>query len=1298
MSSVLRSVPVCLFALAFSLVTTFAYGQGTTTTTLSGLVVDTSGAVIPGADVKVKSNATSTEYSAVTGERGDFSIPAVHAGSYTVTVSLMGFKTVVLNNVTVNAAVPATVRVTLEVGALQETVLVQAESASIVQTQTPTIATTIDVNQVAKLPVISRNALDFITTLAGVSTPGGNRDSTINGLPKNAINITIDGINVQDNTLKSTDGFFTIVQPRLDAVEEVTVTTAAQGAEGAGQGAVQIQFITRSGSNQLRGSAYHYYRSDKLNANTWFNERNGLAKPALTQHQPGARVGGPVVIPGLFDGHDKLFFFFNYEDIRQPQDITRNRTVLTPQAQAGVFRYSTPSGVQQVNLLALAAANGHVSSTDPTTTKLLADIRAATGTTGSLIDLTDPNVQRYSYNLPQRAHNRFPTVRIDYNLTDRHRLMGSWNYQRFLSTPDTLNGREPLFPGFPVTGNQTSTRVGYSSQLRSTLGSTLVNEFRAGGSGAPVQFFPEFNASMWSGSLANQAGFFLNLGNGSCCTGGAITNASGGGTPSSRNAYTFTAENTLSWIKGAHSFSFGGAMTNVDIWLRNQTLVPEVRFGIVPGDPVDAIFTQANFPGASTANLNAARGLYSILVGRVREVIGNAGVTESGDKYTYLGPRMQRGRLREMDFFAQDRWKMRPDLTVSYGLRYAVQQPFTPLNNSYATATLADAWGVSGLAAGCDASAVTPSSCNIFKPGTLAGKTPEFVQFKKGERAYNSDWDNFAPSVGFNWTPSAEGGFLRTLLGDQGDTAIRGGYSRSYNREGMANFTNRFGGNPGVLIDVNRTAGLGNLGPLPVLLRDSSRLSPPPFAESPQYPLRDVVTGDINLFDPDLQVPYATSFSVGIQRSIGRNTAVEARYVGTRGRQLWRTYNYNEVNILENGFLDEFKLAQQNLQANIAAGRGNTFRYAGPGTGTSPLPIFLAYFTGVPASQAGDASRYTSALFTNATFVNPLARLNPNPFAAGNALDNDLTRRNNALRAGLPANFLVANPDLLGGVNVTGNGHYTNYDAVQLEVRRRLSHGLQFNASYVYGKTYESVFFSFRQPLRDRLDSGSPGHIDHALKGIWVYELPFGRGRRFGGNAGGVFDRFIGGWQIHGIARIQSGRLVDFGNVRLVGMTKDELFKAFDLRIDANRRVWQMPQDIIDNTVKAFDVSATSPTGYGSRGAPTGRYLAPANGPDCIEIGMADITNQTTGFGECGTRTLVLRGPVYKNVDVSLTKSIRLWGDADVRFAVEMLNALDTVNYLPVAGAGSNPDGFEITGLNGEVLSRAVRLVSRISW
>src|SRR5437762_12786816 len=244
-----------------------AFGQGGTASTISGAVVDSGGGVVPGADVVVRHNATGITTSVVSNGQGAFSIPGLAVGSYTVTVSLSGFKTFIVNDVVLTSGAGASVRAVLDVGGVTEQVTV-VSSSEIVQTQAPTISTTVNTNQITQLPITSRSAMDFVNMLPGVSTPSGNRQATINGLPRGTINITLDGVNIQDNTLHSTDGFFAIVSPRLDAIEEVTVQTASQSDSG-GQGAVQVKFVTRSGTNSYTGSGYYYYRNDALNANSW---------------------------------------------------------------------------------------------------------------------------------------------------------------------------------------------------------------------------------------------------------------------------------------------------------------------------------------------------------------------------------------------------------------------------------------------------------------------------------------------------------------------------------------------------------------------------------------------------------------------------------------------------------------------------------------------------------------------------------------------------------------------------------------------------------------------------------------------------------------------------------------------------------------------------------------------------------------------------------------------------------------------------------------------------------------------
>jgi hypothetical protein len=518
----------------------------------------------------------------------------------------------------------------------------------------------------------------------------------------------------------------------------------------------------------------------------------------------------------------------------------------------------------------------------------------------------------------------------------------------------------------------------------------------------------------------------------------------------------------------------------------------------------------------------------------------------------------------------------------------------------------------------------------------------------------------------------------------------------------LNDFTGRFNANPGIQIDASRNATNGLLGAVPLLLRETSRLGPPPINNGnpkPVYPIVPVITNSINTFDPNLQVPYADSWSVGIQRGVSRNMALEVRYVGTRGKDNWATVNYNEFNIVENGFLQEFRQAQANLQANIAAGRGNTFAFTGPGT--APLPVFLAYFNGVAASGAANANNYSGANWTNSTFLGYLAARNPQPFnfaststaAATPGLLGNATFRANAATAGLVPNYFIANPQTQGGANVVKNLSETRYNALQVELRRRMSGGLQFGTSYVLGRGELTDFQTLRKEQTWIRDAGTPGDISHQIKANVVYELPFGRGRRWGANANGVVDRLIGNWQLGLGSRVQSGRLVDLGNVRLVGMTKDDVTKLFDLRFDhAGKQIYNWPQDVIDNTILAFAVSPTTASGYAGA-SPTGRYFAPANGPDCIELDAG------ADYGDCASRSLIVTGPFFTQHDVRISKRTTIVGRVNFEFAAEMLNALNHANFTPVSGIGSNSlTGYQLTGLSGTNTARVIQLVSRINW
>ncbi len=1284
--------------LFLALVSTFAYAQGGgTASSLSGVVVDTTGGVIPGADVTVKNVGTGGEFKTITANNGTFSIPALSAGTYSATVTVPNFKVAVYKDIKLEAGVPATIRVTLQVGGTSETVVVEA-GAEMVQSQTANVSATMNVSQITNLPTGSRSALEgVILSIPGISISGDDtREARVMGLPENMVNITIDGISAQDNYMKSTDGFFSRVRPGVDAMEQVTVSTATPGAESAGGGGVQIKFVTRSGNNEYHGSLYDYIRNPVFDANSWFNNRNITAPagadpltwkspPAQTkQNQFGVRAGGPIRIPKLFDGRDKAFFFFNYEELRQPRSVTSSSTMFTPGAEQGNFLYSVGGETRSVNLFDLAATKGFVSTWDPIVQKLLADMRASTSA-GSLRDGNDPLVQTLTFTLPSKTKWRYMTGRLDFNLSSRHRLEATWNHNKlFCMDYDTTNSYEPNYPNAVNYGVQCSQRYNGSLSLRSTLTPRLVNEFRSGMSGGPSMFNSNVSPAMFSSPLYNMDGYTVSVSS-------LITNPYVSSTGSRRNATSKVLEDTLNWSKGTHSVSFGAAFSRYGVWsigIRSlQT--PSVTLGVDNTyDPARVMFDSTNgpknFPGANSSQLGDARDMYGILVGSVTSLGGTAYLNDATNKYAFNGNSVNRGHYQELGFFAQDAWRVRPGLTLNYGLRWELQFPFVPGNDVYSTATVEDIWGVSGVG-------------NMYKPGIQTGKVPEFIQYKAGMKSYNQRWKDFAPSFGFAWTPKSDLGWLGRMIGESGQTVVRGGYSLAYSRMGMSTYQSEYSGNPGGTLTATRNVNRNNLvsgvgaDQWPLLFRERSRLTPGTFPDTPVYPITSATyseTAAMTIFDPNIKTPYAQSWTFGIQRELNKSMAMEVRYVGTRSLQGWTGYDFNdtEQNMLENGLMDEFKLAMANLQANVANGKASSgFKYLGPGTGTSPLPIALAWYNGLTAADASNPAKYTGSNWTTSTNLGYLNKVNPNPQSWASTLHADATKRANGLKAGMPANFFLTNPNLRGGAEIMSNGGYTRYDSLVVELRRRMSQGLLVQANYVWAKAFGSSRYSFR---RDRINDISAGTLPHTFKLNWVLELPFGQGRRFGSSTGRVLDRILGGWDLHGIFRLQSGDTESFGNVRVIGMTDEELQSVYKLRFDdANRIIYQLPDDIIQNTIRAYSFNPTSATGYSGE-APTGRYFAPARAADCLSIFAED----------CAPRNHFVRGSNWTNLDVSLVKQIRFTETKNFELRGEFLNAFNEVNFNFV-NTGCIGSGANICQVTGDQNSpRRIQLVLRLNF
>ena len=1055
-------------------------------------------------------------------------------------------------------------------------------------------------------------------------------------MPKGTLSISIDGVDVQDNYLRSSDGFFTYVRPRVDAIDEVTVSTAAPGAESSGDGAVQIKFVTRRGTNDYSGGGFWQHRNTALNSNYWFNNRDNVARQRVILNQFGGRLGGPLPFfnfgeggPMFKSGKDRAFFFVNYEEFRYPESLTRTRTLLQQDAQNGIYEYISGGTVRSVNVYDVAQANGFVNTADPTISALLTQIRNSTSGGGTIREITnDPNREQFVFTNAGQQKRRFLALRFDVNLTKKHSLENVTNYQKFNSFPDFLNSMDPAFPGLPNQGGQYSSRKSNSTALRSNFTNSIVNEFRYAKAWGESQFAPEVSAD----SFANQGGYALVLSSAFSLTNAYVRNSN-----SQRTSPTNDFTDTVTWLKGNHSISFGGQVKRIGFEdSANSLITPNVYFGLssVNNQTAYNMFNTTTMPGATSTQLAEARALYAMLTGTIIQVNFYAYQGTDG-QFHVNGTTGNKVRQDTYGLFAQDSWRIRPNLTLNYGLRWQPQTSYVALSENYGR--LSDAnqiWGLSGIG-------------NEFKPGTLTGSAPTIVKVNAGEAASPTVWNNYAPSVGLVWSPNLGDGILAKLLGSDGKSVIRGGFSRAFVREGTLLLLNLLGSNPGAAtIDLRRHTALSNGIVGGTLLRDPNNpnLIPLSYPSSPAFPYAVKQNEGINAFDPDLKTGKVDSWSVGYQRELDKNTVFEVRYVGNRGRDLWVQHNLNELNVIENGFANEFKIAQANLYANIAAGLSSQgFRYTGA-AGTNPLPLMLAWTNSAATYDPNDTAAYTNGFFTNTTYMAYLSKNNPNVLSLAAGLENAVTNsRANAVANGLPINFFYVNPTSgSGGAYLLRNAEKSWYDSMVIEVRRRMSAGLRLEASYTFSKAMTNAYatssgndqvnyagITLRNP--DLQKTLAQHNIPWAFKFNATYDMPFGTGRQFFSNSNKVVNGIIGGWSIAPVFRWQSGSPIVFQNVQLVGMTAAELQKEIKVR-KLDNIVTFLPEDIILNTQRAFDININNANGYGTTygGAPEGRFIAPAGYGNC----------QATFSGDCGYANLALRGPVFARLDVAIMKKI----------------------------------------------------------
>ncbi len=1215
-----------LTAVLFLLVSSLALAQ--TTTRIEGTVSDAQGAVIPGAQVKVTSASTGQVFETSSDERGYWVVPALSTGTYKVTISSTGFKAAAFDNIKLDASVPARLNATLQIGAVTESVEVSA-GAEIMQTATATVTNTLVGRQLHELPFTSRNLSELIVTQPGSATPGVPRSTSVYGLPQSGLNVSMDGMNIQDNSNRSGDGFFNSIFPRSDMVEEMTITSAAAGADTNAEGAVHMKMVTKSGTNQYHGLLFEQHRNQYFNANYYYNNILRQPRDHVVFNQFGGSAGGPII-------KNKVFFFVYMEYLQLPQTYTEpTGTVLTPQALAGNFRYFGNGAVQTINLLQLAASKGFPGTADPLIAKTLGQIASLTnnqpGLTDRITSASDYNRNNLDFQSKGGNYRRFPNAHFDWNINSKNHLDLVYTYQTNIRRPDGVNigTASPVFPGTQNVlngtepGNQGGLVFQTTASLRTTVTSRITNEARFGLSGGTVVFNNGVNASdfaQWNG-FAPVFNF--------------VTNPYRTTGQTRRNTPLKQGYENVTWSKGAHLIGAGMSFTQVNTWTTSANgtqFIPTATLGaIASGDPVSGVFVAANMPGSVAAQQTDALNLYTLLAGRVSSVNRSVILDEETRKYGNFQP-IVRNQQREIGIYVNDSWHVRPGLTVNFGIRWDDQRPSRNIDGVYTRPGYAGLWGPSGVG-------------NIFAPGVLTGSASVYNAVD-GDATGFANAPLWAPSGGIAWVlPKTENKLISWLLGKDGSSVLRAGYAISSIREDASTFTT-WAGNQGrtITLNVDPVNYPQNFGTFGAVQFASGNLPSRPGPTTPSFPLATAAGNNVSDYDPNLKIGYVQSWNLGFQRALTKDMVLEIRYVGNHGTKLWRNVNINEVNILENGFLNEFKIAQSNL-ALARATTPTSNQYAGL-AGQQPLPIIATAL----------------ASNTDATSATQIAQAQAGALA--NAIATNATRMARLTAAGRPANLFQVNPLGGGTSTVTGNFGSTSYDGLQVEVRRRFSNGLLAQGSYVWSHSIANEFVqgigAGFTTIRDyNLDkSPSPYDVRQALKMNWIYELPFGPGRHYLGSVHNAFARkALEGWGLASVGRISSGSPIRLTSGRatfnqnesgvvLYNMTMGQLQDQMQIRKTTNASgngiVYYLPQALIDKPLAAFELGGKTLANL-DKNQP---YIGPPTTP-----------------GQLGSR-LFLYGPRSQKWDFSVIKNTRIGEKYNLEFRAQALNAFNLTNFL----------------------------------
>jgi Carboxypeptidase regulatory-like domain len=1245
-STIKWSLPALVIILFVS--STAAWGQYGAST-IRGTITDPSGAVVGGATVTITNLETNLSRSQTTSSTGSYSFELIPTGEYKVEIEAKGFRKSVVPRV--HALVGSVIEVSqkLQVGEISTTVEVQAGSGAVqVNTQDATLGNNIEHSQIIDLPLEARRVADLLTLQPGVT-----RDGYVAGARADQSNVTLDGVDINDQQANQltganeTEGM--VLRLNAEAIEEFRVNTVNANANEGRSSAAQINLVSKTGTNNWHGALFEFYRGTLFEANDWFSNKAGVPRTPLVRNTFGGMVSGPIK-------KDKLFFIFSYEGLRNATATPVTRIVPLASLGQGIikYRYCTDPSCANLAIASLSLAqNQQVYSTAGINPAALAALAsAASKYPANDTTLGDGlNTSGFRFNAPTPTNLNSSYARFDFvpshnqnaflrlNLIDDHLTL----IKRFPDTVSPLTWSHPFGLAVGHTwsiGNNlvNNARYGYTRQAFSDTGDSTGND---------ISFRFVFQPT----------GHIHNL---------------------SRVTPVHNITDDVSWVHGKHVFQFGvnvRAVSNARVSFANafDNAVTNPSFYLGAGDHISTDFqnylTANNLPGGQagqslassfTANVQNAA---TAIIGRFSQYTANFTFNQDGSLLSAGSPSSRNFATQAYEVYFQDSWKFRPHLTFTLGLRYSLERPV------YETS-------------GFEVSPIVPLGTYFQDRLAAAALGNNFVDpivvdrsgpMNGGKPMYNWDKDNFQPRIAVAWSPSFSHGLLHALFGEGNQSVLRGGFSLTNDYFGQAlavdwdlnntlGFTSNFT-TPANTYDTDNCSTCSGLAPLFTGFNQNIHSLPGVVVPGNlSFPLSQPLDQGERIetsVDSNLQAPNEYVWNATFERQIARGTKLSFSYIGRYAHHLLARRDEVAFNDLVDpksgmdwytaGTLLE-KQRQQGLPTSAIAAIPFFENLFPAGLAT----MMNATFGLDPVCSGGNAGFVPTWTNTQVFYAmqsrtpsNPCAFFAGNDWTDAQALIDQVLASNS-----FPTRFMQPQYGALSAWSTIGN---SSYNGLTVSLRQRLS-SLTVDVNYTFSHSlddssglqnetgYGAAFIV--NPIRQRSWYGSSDFdIRHLINATAVWQMPFGKGRPFLNTPNHALQAVVGGWQLSGIYRWNTGLPLDT-------MPYDDARWATNWNVQANVTPTSPVQTCPDrsNTPKLFGTGCNIKAIY-----QTFRNAYP---------------------GESGPRNY-LRAPGFMDADLGLSKTMAMPYNEQhkLQFRWDVFNV---ANFQPFGTIDSSRTGFGV--------------------